>query len=166
MDDGGSLMVTCSTDGHERFTQKLKRFDKCPLNSDGVTIDLKGSSPLSYFELLLRTKEMQPVGLLFFKLIWMGNGDASFRSSELLSLEPDGLVSLEISYDPTISMEKHEDVEMIPIGRLVRHNAIQRKKVEKLGHQLYPKKHYQLLKCAVCHDFLYQTAAYQCDRIS
>lgn len=167
MDDGASLMVTCLIDGHERFTQKLKRFEKCQLDTDGVTIDLKGSSPLGYFELLIRTKEMQAVGFLFFKLMWMGNGDSPFKSSELLSLEPDGLVSLEIKYEPTMTAEKEDDeVEMSSMGRLVRHNAIQRKKVEKLGHQLYPKKYYQLLKCAVCHEFLYQTSAYQCDRKS
>ena len=161
-DDGQSLMVTFAVDGKERFTEKLKRHEKCRVNFEGVDVDLSGASPSSYVELLVRTKSLAPVGVVFFKLAWLiGNPAEPFHFKDILALEPEGLVRVEFTYRPS-----PKPVEAEPAQGLFRHNAIQRKRIARLGHQLCVKKFYQLVKCAVCQEFLYQSSAYQCERKS
>lgn len=160
LDDGHSLITTCSLDGHEKYTGKLKRTEKCLLSTEGFTLELNGTA--SYFELLFRTKEHQPVGILFFRLAWLGDGRTPFSCEHQLSMEPDGLVQLSIDYLPKMTPISPMNSAIAPSG-LTRANAIQRKRTERLGHELYSKKFYNLMKCAVCHEFVYQTAALQCD---
>ncbi len=153
-------MVTMSLDGHEVTTSKLKRNgEKCTLTTDGVELDLV--NPTTYFELLVRTKTGQAVGLLFFKLAWIFDPNQSKLFVEQLSMEPDGLISLELEY---IAKEPSSTQEYSPsLNDLARQNAIQRKRIDKLGHILLAKKSYNLMKCAVCKEFSYQTTAYKCE---
>lgn len=156
-DDGQSLMVTCAVDGREKFTLKLKRSERCPL-MEGVEVDLSEAQPATYLELLVRTKDWSPVGLIFFKLDWAFRDGQAELAPEVFALEPEGLI--------TLSMTFRAKAAAPAAGRptvLARHNAMQRRRFEKLGHQLYTKKVYQLMKCAVCQEFLYQTSGYRCE---
>lgn len=160
-DEGDSLLITVSTDGKERFTEKLKRRDKCRLNSEGIEFDLNtAGGPVSYFELLVRTKSLEPVGILFFKLSWLLNESQDKKIlKEHLSLEPDGLVDLEIRFEPDHSVKETSK----PIAELDRHNAIKVKRAIKLGHELVAKKYYSPKNCAVCQELVYHISAYRCE---
>lgn len=166
-DEGESLLVTVSTDGHERFTEKLKRRERCKLNGEGVEFDLSTSGgPVSYFEILIRTKSLDPVGLIFFKLSWLIEPrDKPLKFSDVLGLEPDGLIHLEILFLPKPKPKTIFNGAEVTSAELTRQNAIKMKRISRFGHVLVAKKVYQLKKCAVCHEFLYQTSAYRCESI-
>lgn len=173
-----SLLISCSVEGRVCWEGKMKRREeKCQLSSEaGVPIRLDNVGVNSDFEILIRTKELKPTGFVFFELGWLlAKGATRVEFRDTLALEPEGFIKLTLRYEPdqqkpgnmaSLTTKLEEDLSSLrlqPRTDLERHGAIKRKRIARLGHLLYSKKIYKLMKCAVCSEFLYHTSAYRCE---
>lgn len=151
------IYASLSVDGITKYTTKLTKTKW----DEQFEISLEKAHEV---EIVIREKDGALLGLLWFKLrdleddlsIRYPNRPRAIADTQdlLMDLEPSGQLALKLNFATLQRTVTHQD-------KVFRRNPVQ-KVYPRNGHLFNAKEFYQVLKCALCNEFL-GLQGYQCD---